>query len=52
MRTARGESGPGGALAANWALRAGEGEKTLCVFQVAVAGARIANLFLSGEGKS
>lgn len=35
-------SAPGGALHANWALRAGEGGKTLCF-----AGARVSNLLLS-----
>lgn len=48
-RTAGRESAPRPALAANWALREGEGGKTLCVFQVAVVGARISNL-LSREG--
>lgn len=50
--TARRESAAGGALAANWALRSGGRGKALCVFQVAVAGARISNLFLFGESES
>lgn len=45
---ARLESAPSPALVPNSALRVGKGEKA-CVFQVAVAGARISNLYLSGE---
>lgn len=51
-RTARRESAAGPTLTANSALRAGEGGGTLCVFQVPVVGARISNLFRSGEGRS